>query len=346
MIFKSGGGERQLGISTVLDRLIQQALLQVLQPRLDPGFSKHSHGFRPGRSAHGAVREARAYVQEGRRWVVDVDLEKFFDTVDHDVLMGRLAKRVTDRRVLALVRKYLTAGILAAGVLSQHDVGTPQGGPLSPLLANVLLDEVDKELERRKHAFVRYADDCNVYVRSERAGVRVMALLRRLFTRLHLRVNESKSAVALVWKRKFLGFSFWKRSEQVRVRVATQAIDRLSDRVRELTKRSRGVSLGTVCEDLRVLLAGWKNYFQLAECRSVFEDLDKWIRRRIRAFRLRQWRTARKTFTELRRLGLSPTRARQGAAYAGRWWRASDQAVHFALTNHRIDELGVPRLAA
>ena len=236
---KPGGGERELGIPTVLDRFIQQALLQVLQPRWDPTFSEHSHGFRPGRSAHGAVREAQRYVQQGRRWVVDVDLSKFFDRVNHDILMGKLAHRIADKRVLGLIRRYLNAGIMANGVVVERHEGTPQGGPLSPLLANVLLDEVDKELEKRGHAFVRYADDCNVYVQSKRAGERVMATLHRLYSRLRLRINEQKSAVARASERKFLGFSFWVGpGRAIRCKVAKPALQAMKERVRHITRRT------------------------------------------------------------------------------------------------------------
>jgi group II intron reverse transcriptase/maturase len=251
MIPKSGGGERELGIPTVLDRFIQQAILQVLQPRFDPTFSPHSHGFRPKRGAHDAVCEAQRYVQQGRSWVVDVDLEKFFDRVNHDVLMGRLAKRIEDRRLLGLIRRYLSAGVLANGVVTERYEGTPQGGPLSPLLANVLLDEVDKELEKRGHAFVRYADDCNVYVRSQRAGERVMQTLRRLYAKLHLRINESKSAVARVQDRKFLGYTFWVSPKgEIRRTIASKALDTMKERVRRMTSRVRGRSLAQVCGDL------------------------------------------------------------------------------------------------
>src|SRR5688572_14089312 len=252
---KRGGGVRELGIPCVLDRFVQQAILQVLQPRFDPTFSPHSYGFRPGRRAHDAVLAAQRYIQEGRRWVVDVDLEKFFDRVNHDVLMGRLAKRIADPRLLGLIRRYLEAGILAEGVVTERQEGTPQGGPLSPLLANVLLDEVDKELEKRGHAFARYADDCNVYVRSQRAGERVMETLRRLYARLRLRVNESKSAVARPWGRKFLGYSFWVApGRQVRRRVANKALDAMKDRVRLLTKRNAGRSMTARIADLKAFL--------------------------------------------------------------------------------------------
>jgi len=345
---KSGGGERELGIPTVLDRFIQQALLQVLQPRFDPTFSEHSHGFRPRRSAHDAVREAKRYVQQGRRWVVDVDLEAFFDRVHHDVLMGRLAKRIEDRGVLGLIRRYLNAGIMANGVVMDRHEGTPQGGPLSPLLANVLLDEVDKELEKRGHAFVRYADDSNVYVRSQRAGERVMQALRRLYAKLHLRINEAKSAVAPVQDRKFLGYTFWlSPKNEVRCRIARKALDTMKDRVRHMTSRIRGRSLAQICQDLRAYLPGWKNYFRLVELPTVFRELDSWIRHRLRALQLKQWVRGVTVFRELRRRGISPVDARRAAGNATRWWRTSGMSVlNVALPNKLFDKLGLPRLAA
>jgi group II intron reverse transcriptase/maturase len=256
---KSGGGVRTLGIPTVLDRFIQQLLLQVLQPIFDPTFSEHSHGFRPGRRAHDAVRRARQYIQDGRRWVVDVDLEKFFDNVNHDVLMGKLHNRIADRRVLRIIQRYLEAGMMADGVVVERHEGTPQGGPLSPLLANVLLDDVDKALERRGHAFVRYADDCNVYVRSKRAGERVLVMLQRQYAALRLRINEEKSAVARAWTRKFLGYSFWvAKGRVVKCRVAPQALEELKLRVRQITGRNGGRSLPQVTRDLGLFLRGWK----------------------------------------------------------------------------------------
>ncbi|MEO7328288.1 MAG: group II intron reverse transcriptase/maturase [Minicystis sp.] len=344
---KSGGGERELGIPTVLDRFIQQAMLQVLQPRFDPTFSQHSHGFRPRRSAHDAVREAQQYVQEGRRWLVDVDLEKFFDRVNHDVLMGRLAKRIEDRRMLGLIRGYLNAGVMAGGVVTERHEGTPQGGPLSPLLANVLLDEVDKELEKRGHAFVRYADDCNVYVRSQRAGERVMQALRRLYAKLHLRVNESKSAVARVEDRKFLGYTFWVSSKgEIRRTIASKALEAMKDRVRQMTCRVRGRSLAQVCQDLRGYLPGWKAYFRLVELQSVFRGLDTWIRRRLRALQLKHWKRGPTIFRELRVRGMSPRDARRVAGNAGRWWRSSRTLVNIALPNKLFDDLGLPRLVS
>jgi RNA-directed DNA polymerase len=347
VIPKPGGGERELGIPTVLDRFIQQALLQALQPQWDPTFSEHSHGFRPGRSAHGAVREAQRYVQQGKRWVVDVDLSKFFDRVNHDILMGKLAHRIADKRVLGLIRRYLNAGIMANGVAMERHEGTPQGGPISPLLANVLLDEVDKELERRGHAFVRYADDCNVYVQSKRAGERVMAALHKLYGQLRLQINEGKSAVARVWERKFLGFSLWVAAGRtIRCAVAKPALETMKDRVRKLTRRTRGRSLAQVCAELAGYLRGWKNYFQLAETRRIFAGLDEWVRHRLRALQLKQWRQGPTIFRELTARGLSRAAAARVAANSRRWWKNSAKAIHIALPNKLFDQLGVPRLAA
>lgn len=346
LIPKGGGGMRELGIPTVVDRFIQQALLQVLQPMFDPGFSEHSHGFRPGRSAHGAIREAQRHVQEGRDIVVDVDLSKFFDRVNHDVLMGRLAKRIGDRRVLGLIRRYLGAGVMVQGVVQERHMGTPQGGPLSPLLANVLLDDVDKELERRGHAFVRYADDLNVYVRSQRAGERVMTLLRQLFGALHLVINEDKSAVASVFTRQFLGFAFWRRQGGVKLGVAPKALKKMKDRVRGLTRRTRGRSLGQIALDLREYLVGWKGYFHVADTPGIFRSLDEWLRHRLRAIQLKQWKRGRTIFRELRRRGMSVDGAARVAGNARRWWRNSRMLLNVALPIRFFDELGVPRLAS
>lgn len=347
LIPKSGGGMRKLGIPTVLDRFIQQALLQVLQPMFDPGFSKHSHGFRPGRRAHDAIVEAQRHIQDGKKWVVDVDLEQFFDRVNHDVLMGKLDKRIGDRRVLGLIRRYLNAGILANGVAMDRHEGTPQGGPLSPLLANVLLDEVDKELEKRGHAFVRYADDCNVYVRSKRAGERVMGLLRRLYERLRLRVNESKSAVDRAWNRKLLGYSFWVAPGRVvKRRVARKALAAMKEKVRIITRRTRGRSIGQVVQELRSYLVGWKGYFRLADTPRIFSGLDEWIRHRLRAIHLKHWKRGRTIYRELRSRGLSDVGARRVAANGRRWWRNSGMLINVAFPIRYFDELGVPRLAA
>jgi len=321
---KSGGGVRKLGIPTVLDRFIQQALLQVLQPIFDPSFSEHSYGFRPKRSAHQAVRAAQRFVQEGRRVVVDVDLSKFFDRVNHDVLMGRLENRIADKTMLRLIRRYLNAGIMAYGVVTKRHEGTPQGGPLSPLLANLLLDEVDKELERRGHAFARYADDCNVYVRSRRAGQRVMQQLRQLYAKLRLRVNEDKSAVASVFTRQFLGFSLWVAPGRVvKHRVSGKALARMKDRIRIVTKRIRGRSLAQIALDLRSYLVGWKNYFKLATTPRVFANLDKWIRHRLRAIQLKQWGRGRTVYRELRARGMTKDCASYVARNSRRWWKNS-----------------------
>jgi RNA-directed DNA polymerase len=344
---KSGGGMRKLGIPTVLDRFIQQAILQVLQPMFDPDFSEHSHGFRPGRRAHDAVREAQRYIQAGRKWVVDVDLEQFFDRVNHDVLMGKLAKRIGDRRVLRLIRRYLEAGIMASGVVVERYEGTPQGGPLSPLLANVLLDEVDKELEKRGQAFVRYADDCNVYVQSRRAGERVMSTLRRLYAKLRLRVNESKSAVDLAYNRKILGYSFWvAQGGAVKLRVSKKALGTMKDRVRIITRRSGGRSIEQVAAALKCFLVGWKAYFRLAETPNVLRQLDKWIRHRIRAIQLKHWKRGTVIYRELRARGLSRDAAAKVARNGRRWWKNSSMAIHIAFPTHYFDELGIPRLAA
>jgi group II intron reverse transcriptase/maturase len=343
---KPGGGERKLGIPTALDRFIQQALLQVLQPLFDPTFSDASYGFRPKRSAHDAVLRAQAYVQEGRSFVVDVDLEKFFDRVNHDILMGRLVKRIVDRRVLRLVRRYLNAGVLVNGVVIERHEGTPQGGPLSPLLANVLLDEADKELTRRGHAFVRYADDLNVYVRTQRSGERVMTSLRKLFGKLKLRVNETKSKVRRATASKFLGFSFWiGKGRTIRRRVAPQAIERMKERVRELTRRSAGRSLAQICKPLGKYLTGWKGYFRLTETPRVLADIDSWIRHRLRAVQLKHWKRGKVIYRELIARGMAPDVARRVAANSRRWWHNSAMALNRALPNRLFDQLGVPRLA-
>jgi group II intron reverse transcriptase/maturase len=339
---------RELGIPTVLDRFVQQLMLQVLQPILDPTFSEHSHGFRPGRRAHDAVRKAQQYVQDGRRWVVDVDLEKFFDRVNHDVLMGKLHNRIMDPRMLRIIRRYLEADIMADGVVVERHEGTPQGGPLSPLLANVLLDEVDKELERRGHAFVRYADDCNVYVRSKRAGERVMAALRRMYAQLRLRVNEEKSTVARVWDRKFLGYSFWVAAgRRVKLRVTPKALEEMKQRIRQITSRSGGRSMERVTGELGAYLRGWKEYFKLSNTPGVFFDLDHWIHRRLRAVQLKQWKRGTTVYRELRRRGVPEWLAPRAALFARNWWRvAGHGALHTALPGSYFERLGVPRLAA
>jgi group II intron reverse transcriptase/maturase len=343
---KSGGGMRQLGIPTVLDRFIQQAILQVLQPIFDPTFSAHSYGFRPGRRAHDAVCQAQRYVQSGRRWVVDVDLEKFFDRVNHDVLMARVAKRVEDGRLLRVIRRYLEAGVLADGVVVERHEGTPQGGPLSPLLANVFLDEVDQALERSGHAFVRYADDCNVYVRSKRAGERVMERLRALYAKLRLKVNEDKSAVARAWDRKFLGYSFWvARGREVKRRVAPKALDGFKERIRQMTSRNGGRSLPKVVEELRAYLLGWKAYFRLADTPGVFHDLDQWIARRLRMVQLKQWKRGRTAYREMRTRVVPEQLAAVAAKHTRSWWRMSRHgALQTALPGRLFEQMGLPRL--
>jgi len=342
---KPGGGERELGIPTVLDRFLQQAMLQVLQPRFDPGFSDHSYGFRPGRRAHDAVRRARDYVQDGRRFVVDVDLSKFFDRVNHDILMGRLAKRIADRRILALIRRYLEAGVMVSGVVVERREGTPQGGPLSPLLANLLLDEVDKELEKRGHAFVRYADDCNVYVRSEAAGGRVMASLECfLEKRLRLKVNRDKSAVERPWKRKFLGYSVTVNREP-KLRIAGQSVKRLRAKLRPVFRRGRGRSLAGTIEELGPVLRGWVAYFRMAEVKASFAELDAWVRRRLRCIVWRQWKTPRTRRRKLVKLGVWADLAAAGA-YGGRgpWHNSGAHHMKLAVPNETLRRMGLVSL--
>ncbi len=342
---KPDGGERELGIPTVTDRLIQQALLQVLQPILDPTFSLHNYGFRPARSAHGAVLAAQAYVQSGRRVVVDVDLEKFFDRVNHDILIDRVQKRIEDAGIIRLIRAYLNSGIMMDGVVQERAMGTPQGGPLSPLLANVLLDEVDKELERRGHCFVRYADDANVYVRSRRAGKRVMVLLLKLYGQLRLKVNQTKSAVASVFHRKFLGYSFWVApGGTINRRVADKPIATFKQRVRRLTRRSGGRSLEEVVRKLRVYVLGWKAYFRLAQTPRVWQELDKWMRHRMRAIQLKHWKRAETIYSELLARKASSEVAAQVAGNSCRWWRNSGMLLNSVLNLAWADRLGIPRL--
>lgn len=343
---KAGGGVRELGIPTVTDRLIQQALLQVLQPLIDPSFSESSYGFRPGRRAHDAVRQAQRHVQDGYRVVVDVDLEKFFDQVNHDILMERLARRVNDKAVLRLIRHYLEAGVMTEGVVLERVEGTPQGGPLSPLLANVLLDEVDRELERRGHRFVRYADDCNVYVRSHQAGERVLGGLRRLYDRLHLRVNDAKTAVTSAFGRKFLGYCLWVTpGDEVRRAVAGEALATFKRCIRQITRRNGGRSMSQVVDDLRRYLPGWKAYFQLAQTPGVFRTLDEALRHRLRALQLKHWRRGTTIYRELRALGASPVHAARVAGNARRWWHNSSLAINRILGLAYFDRLGVPRLS-
>jgi RNA-directed DNA polymerase len=344
---KGGGGVRQLGIPTVLDRFIQQGVLQVLQKCWDRTFSEHSYGFRPGRSAHQAVAQAQQYISEGRHWVVDLDLEKFFDRVHHDRLLARLAQRVRDKRMLKLIRAFLNAGVMEKGLVSPTTEGTPQGGPLSPLLSNIVLDELDRELERRGHWFVRYADDCNIYVRSERAGRRVMESITGFITeKLKLKVNQAKSAVARPGARKFLGFSFTSGKEPRR-RIAPAALERCKERVRDLTRRTRTVGLENMVKELAKYLTGWKGYFGYCQTPSVLEDLDSWIRRRLRCVAWKQWKRGRKRYAELRRLGVRKELAAQTAGSTHGPWRISrSPALSYAFPNAFFDALRLPRLAS
>lgn len=342
---KPDGDERELGIPTVTDRLIQQALLQVLQPLIDPTFSEHSHGFRPGRRARDAVLAAQQHVQDGYRVVVDVDLSKFFDRVNHDILIDRLRKRVDDAGVIRLARAYLNAGIMDGGVVVERGEGTPQGGPLSPLLANVLLDEVDRELERRGHRFARYADDCNVYVRSHKAGERVMALLKRRYDKLQLKINESKSSVISAFGRKFLGYALWAAPKGVVKRaVSRKALETFRQRIRQLTRRSGGRSISEVIEKLRSYMLGWKAYFNLAQTPRVWRSLDEWMRHRLRAIHLKHWRYGSTIYRELLSLGAKPKVALLVAKNSRRWWHNSRLALNNVLTIAYFDCLGMPRL--
>ena len=343
---KPNGGVRKLGIPTVVDRLIQQMLLQVLQKRLDPTFSEHSYGFRPGHSAHQAVRQAQEYIEEGYHWVVDIDLEKFFDRVNHDKLIGLLSNRVKDKRVIRLVRAFLNAGVMENGLVGPTIEGTPQGGPLSPLLSNIVLDELDRELEKRGHRFVRYADDCNIYVKSERAGHRVMESITRFLERkLKLKVNQRKSAVDKANRRKFLGFSFL-IGGMVKRRIAPHAIKQFKVKVRRLTRRNCGKSPEEVVKELSKYLKGWKGYFSYCETPSVLEDLDGWIRRRLRSILWKQWKTPKNRFKNLYQRGVNKiTAARTAMSSKGPWYMSSCKAMHVALPNKFFDALDLTRLA-
>jgi RNA-directed DNA polymerase len=342
---KASGGTRLLGIPTVLDRLIQQAVMQVLQADWDGTFSETSFGFRPGRSAHQAVEQAQAYIASGHTFVVDIDLEKFFDRVNHDILMGFIAKRVTDKRLLKLVRAFLTAGVLEGGLVSPTEEGTPQGGPLSPLLSNLMLDVLDKELEKRGHRFVRYADDCNIYVRSQKAGERVMESIETfLAKRLKLKINKGKSAVAKPSVRKFLGFSF--TGGKPRRRIAPAAIARFKAKVRKLSRRTRGASLEQIVKELSVYLVGWRGYFGVCQTPSVLRSLDEWTRRRLRAIAWKQWKRGRTRFAELRRRGVGRDLAAQTAGSPHGPWRLSNSpALTIALPNAFLGSLGLASVA-
>ena len=340
-----GGGMRKLGIPTTLDRFLQQAVMQVLQRRWDPTFSDHSYGFRPGRSAHQAVAQAQQYLAEGYSWVIDLDLEKFFDRVNHDKLMGQVAKRVEDKRLRKLIRVFLNAGVMENGLVSPSLEGTPQGGPLSPLLSNLVLDELDRELERRGHRYVRYADDCNIYVRSERAGQRVMNSITQFITqKLKLKVNETKSAVARPQERKFLGFSFTD-GPVVKRAIAPKALGRFKRRVREITGRAKGVSIETTMEELAPYMRGWRSYFGFCETPRVLVSLTCWVRVRLRVALWRQWKTPRRRRAALLALGVHPRLASNTAGSGrGSWYIAHAKALSVALSSAYFKSLGLPTL--
>jgi RNA-directed DNA polymerase len=338
---KPGGGLRKLGVPTVLDRFIQQAILQVLQQLWEPKFSSHSYGFRPRRNAHQAVHQAQCYIRRGYTWVVDIDLEKFFDNVNHDLLMRKLRKEISDRRVLRLINLYLRSGVLIGDTLHETPEGTPQGGPLSPLLANVLLDSLDRELEKRGHRFVRYADDCNVYVRSRRSADRVLSSLSRyLLVKLRLRVNKTKSAVGRAWERQFLGFSF---SRTLKRCLSDKSLKRFKARVRELTRRTRGRNIGMIIKELRQYLLGWFAYYKYSQYRSLYKELDSWIRRKLRCYLWKQW--GRGSYRELRRLGVSRELAWNTCKSAHGPWRLSrSPALSIALPGRYFEVMGLPRM--
>ena len=342
---KPNGGVRLLGIPTVTDRFIQQAIAQVLTPIFDPSFSEHSYGFRPGRRGHDAVKKAKQYIQEGYTWVVDIDLEKFFDRVNHDKLMGILAKRIPDKILLKLIRKYLQAGVMINGVVMETQEGTPQGGPLSPLLSNILLDELDKELEKRGHKFVRYADDCNIYVRTKKAGERVMKSITAFIEKkLRLKVNETKSAVDRPWRRKFLGFSFTPNKEP-KIRIAKESIRRMKQRIRTRTSRSKPIPMPERIEQLNQYILGWCGYFSLAETPSVFKELDGWIRRRLRMCQWKEWKLPRTRVRKLQSLGVPKQKAYEWGNTRKKYWRvAASPILHKALGNSYWESQGLKSL--
>jgi len=342
---KPDGGVRKLGIPTVLCRFVQQAVMQVLQRQWDPTFSNHSYGFRPGRSAHQAVAQAQRYIAEGYNWVIDLDLEKFFDRVNHDKLMAQIAKRVEDKRLLKLIRAFLNAGVMENGLISPSVEGTPQGGPLSPLLSNLVLDTLDRELERRGHRYVRYADDCNIYVRSERAGQRVMKSVTSFITgQLKLKVNENKSAVARPQERKFLGFSFTDGPEVKRA-IAPKALDRFKDRIRAITRQAKGISMESTVEQLARYMVGWRGYFGFCETPEVLIYLTRWVRLRLRCAFWRQWKTPRRRRAALLQLGVRPQLAANTAGSGrGPWYLARSKALSVGLSNAYLRSLGLPSL--
>jgi RNA-directed DNA polymerase len=342
---KQSGGVRLLGIPTVTDRFIQQAIAQVLTPMFDPTFSENSHGFRPNRSAHGAIKQAKGYIKEGLRWVIDMDLEKFFDKVNHDKLMGILAKRIEDRMLLKLIRKYLQSGIMLNGVVQSTGVGTPQGGPLSPLLSNIILDKLDKELEARGHKFVRYADDCNIYVKSLKAGQRVMdSVTTFIEQKLKLKVNRDKSAVDRPWKRKFLGFSFTLNKEP-KVRIAKESIKRFKSKVREITSRSKPLSIEVRIELLNRYSTGWCGYFALADTPSKFKEFDEWIRRRLRMCEWKQWKKPKTRVRKLIGYGVPEYKAYEWGNSRKKYWRvACSPILHKTLDNSYWSQRGLRSL--
>ena len=343
---KPDGGVRQLGIPTVLDRLLQQAIAQGLTPIFERKFSTSSYGFRPGRSAHDAVKQAQGYVQDGYEWVVDIDLEKFFDRVNHDMLMARVAREVKDKRVLKLIRAYLNSGVMVNGVVMETEEGTPQGGPLSPLLSNIMLDDLDKELEKRGHKFVRYADDCNIYVKTQRAGERVMESVRGfLEKKLKLKVNPKKSKVDRAKRVKFLGFSFYKHKGEVLIRVAGRSLERLRDKLRRLTKRTRTGKLEDIIRAINVYIMGWIGYFRQANTPSVYEERDKWIRRRLRQLIWKRWKRGTTRYRELVKMGVPEERAPLGAGGTSYWRMSGSPVIHEALSNGYFATLGLKSIA-
>jgi RNA-directed DNA polymerase len=339
---KPDGGVRLLGIPSVIDRLLQQAIAQVLTPIFERKFSPHSYGFRPGRSAHDAIKQAQEYIQAGNEWVVDIDLEKFFDRVNHDMLMARVAREVKDKQVLKLIRAYLNSGAMVNGVVMETGEGTPQGGPLSPLLSNIMLDDLDKELEKRGHKFVRYADDCNIYVKTPRAGERVMESVREfLEKKLKLKVNQKKSKVDRAIRVKFLGFSFYKYKGEMLIRVAGRSLERFRDKLRRLTKRTRSGKLEDIIQEINTYIVGWIGYYRQAKTPSIYEELDKWIRRRLRQMVWKRWKRGTTRYRELVKLGVPKGRAGLGAVGDSPWHMAASPVINEALSNGYFRDLGL-----